>query len=329
LIARGKIASAPRAAACSRRRTCTSPPSRRSRGRSTPRIRRPRSISRRVQAYAVGLAQTIGLPASDVDAIKTAALLHDIGKLAIPEHILSKPGPLTEEELQKVRRHSQVGADILAGVPFPYPVTPLIRSHHERWDGHGYPAGLKGEAIPIGARILTIVDYFDAVTTERPYHKADSYDTAIALLKQEAGLAFDPGLVDTFIGLLPWFMAQFGTPSGDAPLPPGPDAAAQPKQRPPHSVFDDIALANREIYALYEIAQSLGTSVGLSDTMALISSKLANIVPWSSCALFLYSPDDDALTCRYAAGTDANRLLNRVLIGDIGSRGGCPAIVAR
>jgi diguanylate cyclase (GGDEF)-like protein/putative nucleotidyltransferase with HDIG domain len=277
----------------------------------------------RVQAYAVGLAQAIDLPANDVEAIKTAALLHDIGKLAIPEHILSKPGPLTPEEFQKVRRHSQVGSDILAGVRFPYPVTPLIRGHHERWDGQGYPAALKGEEIPIGARILAIVDFFDAVTTDRPYHKAHSFETAIALLKQEAGKGFDARLVEIFIERLPRFMAEFvASRSSATPALPGTDAAAPPLPAgPPHSVFEDIALANREIYALYEIAQSLGTSLGVADTMALISSKLASIVPWSSCALFLYNAADDSLACRYAAGDDASRLLNRMLIGDVGPSG--------
>jgi diguanylate cyclase (GGDEF)-like protein/putative nucleotidyltransferase with HDIG domain len=278
----------------------------------------------RVQAYAAGLARAIGLPGNDVAAIKTAALLHDIGKLAIPEHILSKPGPLTPEEFQKVRRHSQVGADSLAGVEFPYPVTPLIRGHHERWDGHGYPAGLKGEEIPIGARILGIADYFDAVTTDRPYHKAHSYETGIALLKQEAGHGFDARLVDTFIDLLPRFMAEFAASRKSA----APDLtsrdAAAPGPQPagsPHSVFEDIALANREIYALYEIAQSLGTSLGVTETMALISSKLATIVPWSSCALFLYNAADDSLACRYAAGSDTSLLLNRMLIGEVGPSG--------
>jgi diguanylate cyclase (GGDEF)-like protein/putative nucleotidyltransferase with HDIG domain len=275
----------------------------------------------RVQTYAVGLARAIDLPAADVEAIKTAALLHDIGKLAIPEHILSKPGPLTPEEFQKVRRHSQVGADILAGVQFPYPVTPLIRSHHERWDGHGYPAGLKGEAIPVGARILGLADYFDVMTTDRPYHKALSYESAVALLKQEAGVGFDPRLVETFIELLPRFVSEFAAsgmpdrPAGE-PAAPGPLPGGEPR-----SVFEDIALANREIYALYEIAQSLGTSLGVADTMALISSKLTNIVPWSSCALFLYNAADDTLGCRYAAGTDASLLLNRMLIGDVGPSG--------
>ena len=113
----------------------------------------------------------------------------------MPEHILSKPGPLTQEEFQKIRIHPQVGAEIIAAVPFPYPVAPLILSHHERWDGKGYPQGLAGEPIPIGARILTIVDYYDAVTTERPYHNALSHESAIGLLKHEAGRALDPALV--------------------------------------------------------------------------------------------------------------------------------------
>src|SRR5205085_747625 len=147
---------------------------------------------RRVQVYAAGLARAIGLSAPEVQGIKTAALLHDIGKLAVPEHILSKPGPLTQEEFQKIRIHPQVGAEIIGAVPFPYPVAPIILSHHERWDGNGYPHGLKGEAIPLGARILTIVDYYDAVTTERPYHKALNHDEAVRLITRESGLALDP-----------------------------------------------------------------------------------------------------------------------------------------
>ena len=112
-----------------------------------------------------GWRRRSGCRQAEIQGVKTAALLHDIGKLAVPEHILSKPGPLTQEEFQKIRIHPQVGAEIIAAVPFPYPVAPLILSHHERWDGKGYPQGLAGEDIPIGARILTIVDYYDAVTT--------------------------------------------------------------------------------------------------------------------------------------------------------------------
>ena len=149
--------------------------------------------------------------------MKTAALLHDIGKLAVPEHILSKPGPLTPEEFQKIRAHPKVGADIVSSVPFPYPVAPLILSHHERWDGKGYPAGLKGEEIPLGARILSVVDYFDALMAERPYHKAMSFDAAVGLLQQEAGKGLDPAVVAKFIELLPALQAEATRArSGDA-----------------------------------------------------------------------------------------------------------------
>ena len=129
---------------------------------------------RRVQLYATSVARALGMSENEVQGVKTAALLHDIGKLAVPEHILSKPGPLTPEEFQKIRAHPKVGADIVSSVPFPYPVAPLILSHHERWDGKGYPSGLKGDEIPLGARILSVVDYFDALMAERPYHKAMS-----------------------------------------------------------------------------------------------------------------------------------------------------------
>ena len=136
--------------------------------------------------------------------MKTAALLHDIGKLAVPEHILSKPGPLTQEEFQKIRVHPQVGAEIISAVPFPYPVAPLILSHHERWDGKGYPQGLKGEEIPLGARILSVVDYFDALTSDRPYHKAMTPDAAIALLQAGSGHARSiPPSSQMFVKMLP------------------------------------------------------------------------------------------------------------------------------
>src|SRR5262245_25863566 len=272
---------------------------------------------RRVQMYAAGLAKAAGLTGQAIQGVKTAALLHDIGKLAVPEHILSKPGPLTQEEFQKIRIHPQVGAEIIAAVPFPYPVAPLIMSHHERWDGRGYPQGLRGEEIPIGARILTIVDYFDAITTERPYHKALNNDSAVSLLRHEAGRALDPNLVPLFIEILPALADEFGsddqTPHRVEPPPTqlGLKTAGVTANR--NRAFENIALAHREIYALYEIAQAMGTSLGVEDTMALISSKLSKLVPWSGCSLFLHQPETDTLKCRFAAGVDAPRLLNSTL----------------
>ena len=273
---------------------------------------------RRVQVYAAGLARALGMPETEIQGVKTAALLHDIGKLAVPEHILSKPGPLTQEEFQKIRIHPQVGAEIISGVPFPYPVAPLILSHHERWDGKGYPAGLKGDAIPLGARILSVVDYFDALMSDRPYHKAMSFDAAIGLLRQESNKALDPRVVHTFIDMYATLAAE-----ADASAEPSRKLTRVPMHAPtaapavglvdestsaPTNVFQDIAHAHREIYALYEIAQAMGSSLGVSDTMALISSKLSKIVPFSCCALFLYNEEGETLRCRFATGVEAETI---------------------
>jgi diguanylate cyclase (GGDEF)-like protein/putative nucleotidyltransferase with HDIG domain len=268
---------------------------------------------RRVQLYATAVARALGMTENEIQGVKTAALLHDIGKLAVPEHILSKPGPLTPEEFQKIRAHPKVGADIVSSVPFPYPVAPLILSHHERWDGKGYPAGLKGEDIPLGARILSVVDYFDALMAERPYHKAMSFDAAIGLLQQEAGKGLDPIVVGKFIELLPTLQAEAAKleQAMRKPAPAAEPTGGQPAtglmpEASKKNVFDDIALAHREIYALYEIAQAMGTSLGVADTMALISAKLSNLVPFSCAALFLYDEESETLRCRFATGTDAD-----------------------
>jgi diguanylate cyclase (GGDEF)-like protein/putative nucleotidyltransferase with HDIG domain len=268
---------------------------------------------RRVQLYATAVARALGMSENEIQGVKTAALLHDIGKLAVPEHILSKPGPLTPEEFQKIRAHPKVGADIVSSVPFPYPVAPLILSHHERWDGKGYPAGLKGGDIPLGARILSVVDYFDALMAERPYHKAMSFEAAIGLLQQEAGKGLDPTVVGKFIELIPGLQAEAAKleQSMRKPVPAAQPTIGQPAtgltpEPAKKNVFDDIALAHREIYALYEIAQAMGTSLGVSDTMALISAKLSNLVPFSCAALFLFDEESETLRCRFATGTDAD-----------------------
>lgn len=155
---------------------------------------------RRVQSYAVGLARALGIRDRGLlGAIEAASLLHDMGKLAIPEHILNKPGRLTEAEFTKMKLHSSIGADILSSIHFPYPVIPIVRHHHENWDGSGYPDHLAGTAIPIGARILSVVDCFDALTSDRPYRPRLSDEQAISILMERRGHMYDPLVVDTFI----------------------------------------------------------------------------------------------------------------------------------
>jgi diguanylate cyclase (GGDEF)-like protein len=269
---------------------------------------------KRVQLYAVALGRALDMPENEIQGLQTAAVLHDIGKLAVPEHILAKPGPLTAEEFHKIRVHPQVGADIIAGVPFPYPVAPLILSHHERWDGRGYPHGLKEREIPLGARILTIVDFYDALTSDRPYHKAMSPDSATALLQQESGRALDPHVTAKFLEMLPALRAQLEAAHANIPrkaLAGGGSPAAVTERNA--TVFEDIALAHREMYALYQIAQTMGTGLGVGDTMALIAPKLANLVPFSACALFLHIESLDAMQCRFATGVDAD-LLERLSV---------------
>ena len=284
---------------------------------------------RRVQIYAVGLARALGMSEKEIQGVTTAAVLHDIGKLAVPEHILSKPGALTPEEFKKIRIHPQVGAEIIEHVPFPYPVAPLILNHHERWDGKGYPRGIKGEEIPLGARILSVADFFDALMTDRPYHRAMSREAAISMLEQDAGKGLDPVLVRRFLEILPDLMPEAKTSQAairgltmisqqaaerGAPAA-GYMAAADPRER---SAFENIALAHREIYALYEIAQALGTSLGVSDTMTLIASKLSKVVPFSCCALFLYEEENDVLRCRFATGIDAELVQGATIKGGYG-----------
>ena len=271
----------------------------------------------RVQFHAARLSRALGLTDQEIHGIRTAALLHDIGKLAVPEHILSKPEPLTTEELATVRTHSQIGAEIIAGVPFPYPVAAAILGHHERWDGTGYPHQLKGEAIPLGARILSVVDLFVAVTSQRAYGEVLTDSEAAALLARESGSALDPRLVAIFLALLPSLLADQATLASGATRDVGPAAgpASSPgaAPNPPEGVFEHIALAHREIHALYEIAQSMSTGLGVTETMALISSKLTKIVPWSGCSLFVYHRSIESLTCAFAAGLDIPHLIGRTI----------------
>jgi diguanylate cyclase (GGDEF)-like protein/putative nucleotidyltransferase with HDIG domain len=252
---------------------------------------------RSIQRFAGMLAEAAGMSDADIQAVRTAALLHDIGNMAVPEHILAKPEALTPEEFERVKIHPRVGADILRDVPFGAPVAELVLCHHERWDGLGYPAGLRGDAIPLGARVLSIADVFSTLQTARPYRQGQATEQeAIKKLRELSGQAFDPVLVDLLI-------ARLGQPA-DAAAGFGEDAVMAAAER---AALLDISEAHREEQILYEVAQALGSSLGVDEAMALIRDKVNRLVPFVTCALFL-GDDDRGFFCRYAHGQGTEAL---------------------
>jgi diguanylate cyclase (GGDEF)-like protein/putative nucleotidyltransferase with HDIG domain len=253
---------------------------------------------RSIQQYAGTLAEAAGLSDAEVQVVRTAALLHDIGNMAVPEHILSKPEALTPEEFERVKIHPRVGAEILRNVPFGGPVGELVLCHHERWDGLGYPAGLRAEDIPVGARILAIADCYSTLQADRPYRPARTEAASVAVLKEYAGTAFDPALVDLLISRLDMSSTLPAEAPSESAWTEGEGLVA----------LQDIAGAHREEQTLYEIAQALGSSLGVSEAMALIQDKVSRLVPFVTCALFL-GDENDGYVCRYAHGPGTEALL--------------------
>lgn len=182
----------------------------------------PRHV-RRVQHGTLSLARELGVTDEDtLCGLEAAALLHDTGKIAVPEHILNKPGRLTPAEFETMKRHAPIGAQVLAAIEFPYPVAPVVRHHHENWDGTGYPDGLKGEEIPLGARILSVVDCFDALTSDRPYRRRMTTEEALRIIVDRRGTQYDPKVVDAFVACHDRIMP----PRDAAPAAPARPAAA-------------------------------------------------------------------------------------------------------
>ena len=174
--------------------------------------------SHRVQRYAVALARAARIQDDGmIAAIEMAALLHDVGKLAIPDRLLVKPGPLTPDEFDEVKQHAVIGGDILSGVCFPGPLATIVRHHHEKWNGSGYPDGLRGEDIPIGARVLAITDSYDALTSERPYRGELSHEAAVAIIEEGRGTTYDPRIADVFLRLAPSFARKSSPSPADDP----------------------------------------------------------------------------------------------------------------
>lgn len=270
---------------------------------------------RRVQTYAVEIGKNLGISDSELDAVRAASLLHDIGKLAVPEHILSKPGRLTPEEFEKMQIHPIVGAEILNRVQFPYPVVPIVRSHHEKWNGRGYPDGLSGEAIPIGARILSVVDCFDALTSERPYRRAMSPQEAMSLLHSESGKSYDPRVVECIerryheleaavkltegrenvLQSLAFTKREAAPMAGFSNLPDKASLRAT-------SFLASIVSARQEAQLLFELAQTLGNSLSLRETLSVVAVRLKEMIPHHSIVFFVCQ--DDKLMPKYAHGID-------------------------
>lgn len=272
---------------------------------------------RRVQAYALGIARSLGVEDSDdLEALKVAALLHDIGKLAIPEYILSKPGRLTDSEFAKMVQHVEIGANILEPIRFPYPVVPIIRHHHERFNGKGYPYGLRGDEIPLGSRILSVADTFDALTAQRPYRNPMPVAEAIALIHREAGTTYDPVIVRAFLRVAKKLFEQIALMDTDKQanhthLPQtGSEHAEEQKLRLRTKSFSEIVRTQREIYSLYEIFQTLGKSLNAEDSMRIICVKLKSLIPYASCVIYLKQKKNDVLYPALAIG-DFAELLQR------------------
>jgi diguanylate cyclase (GGDEF)-like protein/putative nucleotidyltransferase with HDIG domain len=274
----------------------------------------------RVRVYATEIGREIGLSQKELDALQAAALLHDIGKLAVPEHIISKPGRLTPEEFEKMKIHPLVGAEILEEVKFPYPVVPIVRAHHEKWDGSGYPFGLAGEEIPIGSRILSVVDCLDALASDRQYRRALPLDQAMEIVNSESGKSFDPVIVDIMRrryvelermaaasgaekekiklsmdvkierGIAP---ATGFAESAEEMVPPGADAAGD-------DPLSSIAAATQEAQMLYELTQDLGNLLSLQEALAFVGVRMKRLIPYETIAVYIRR--DDKLIPEYVSG---------------------------
>ena len=272
---------------------------------------------RRVQTYALEIGKEMGLNGVELDALRAAALLHDIGKLAVPEHIISKPGKLTPEEFEKMKIHPIVGAEILEQVKFPYPVVPIVRAHHEKWNGKGYPYGLKGEEIPLGARILAVVDCMDALVSDRQYRRGLPPDEAMSVILLESGKSYDPVVVGILHRrfaeleqLAQSYQADTTRLSTDLKIEKGREPASGFESSgamlsPPTQNGDfmqSIAAARHEVQALFEMSQDLGNSLSVSVTLSVLAVKLKRVIPHDSIAIYIVR--DGKLIPEHVSGDD-------------------------
>jgi putative nucleotidyltransferase with HDIG domain len=266
---------------------------------------------RRVQVYTVELAKRLGVREGlQLKAIEAAALLHDMGKLAIPEHILNKPGKLTTAEFDKMKRHADIGADLLSSVKFPYPVVPIVRHHHENWDGKGYPTGLSGTDIPLGARILSVVDCFDALTSDRPYRPRLATEEAFDILRQRRGNMYDPLVVDTFIASYEE-LAPLATEAGLQARSLIGETTFTPE--PESSALKEIRANATEVSLLENCAQQVARAANGADATETALQTLRQLTPITTCALYRYDSNQDQVVCQLSAG-DPQSVLSGLII---------------
>jgi putative nucleotidyltransferase with HDIG domain len=279
---------------------------------------------RRVQVYAVGLAQALGVTDEPtLKGIEAGALLHDTGKIAVPEHILNKPGKLSAREYERMKTHVTIGADILSGIDFPYPVIPFVRHHHENWDGTGYPDGLRGEEIPLGARILSVVDCFDALTSDRPYRRALSTDAAIEILRQRSGTMYDTAVVEKFIEVYPQLTATLANDPAPAAAGPADLIALDPGDQTT-TVRDQVGDIETELADLGRLAQS---GLSLEESTLVMTHRLGRHIRFATAAVYIRRAADDSLDAAHVAGPHADLFrqsavrLNEGLSGWVAAQG--------
>ncbi|MBB6049678.1 sensor domain-containing diguanylate cyclase/phosphohydrolase [Armatimonas rosea] len=254
----------------------------------------------RVQHYAMAIARQLGLTGAELEGVNTGALLHDIGKLGVPEYVLLKPGKLTPEEFDKIKQHPRIGADILADIPFPWPVLPGVKYHHEKWNGMGYPEGLKGEEIPFQARILAVADVYDALTSNRSYRGAWEHSRAVKTIREDSGIHFDPVVVEAFLAVIDGVVEEMAS-RGEGPLAPKTKQVAVETSHTQRAVRD-IQRASSELWALYEVAQTLSSSIGLEETLDILARKLEAIIPNVGCVFLMRESEGSLFEVRAAVG---------------------------
>lgn len=266
-----------------------------------------RTHTTNVTKLALIIARKLNLSPSEMEGLKMAALFHDIGKLWVPEHILLKPGRLNPDQFAKMQHHPALAQKIINKVDFPWPIGQIVRAHHERWDGTGYPDRLKGEQIPLSARILCMADTYDAMTSKRSYRSSTSVQETVQYIRDSAGTHFDPAVIRAFEqviadGALPGAnrnMISETTPDSAAP------SAQTQHKGPAGQPDDDASRTSSEFIAMFEIAQTANTSLNLEKMLYLLAGKIKSMISCVSCVISLREKESDQLAVRIALGANS------------------------